>query len=106
MLIVNVHVHVRPESAEAFRRATLEALRRYDEIARKLTGSEHSKARDGIALVKEICESLRIPSLRSCGISSEDFPELIESAARVSSTKGNPIELTRDEMGQILARAL
>ena len=24
MLIVNVHVHVRPESAEAFRRATLE----------------------------------------------------------------------------------
>jgi len=83
-----------------------EALRRYDEIARKLTGSEHSKARDGIARVKEICESLRIPSLRSYGISSEDFPELIESAARASSTKRNPIELTRDEMEQILARAL
>jgi len=83
-----------------------EALRRYDEIARKLTGSEDSKARDGIARVKEMCESLRIPSLTSHGISSEDFPELTESAARASSTKGNPIELTRDEMEQILARAL
>jgi alcohol dehydrogenase class IV len=83
-----------------------EALQRYDEIARKLTGSEHSRARDGVAWVKEICESLRIPSLRAYGISSEHFPELIESAARASSTKGNPVELTRDEMEQILTRAL
>ena len=83
-----------------------EALWRYHEIARNLTGSENSKADDGVAWVKELCESLRVPSLASYGISSKDFPELTESAAKASSTRGNPIQLTRDEMEQILAQAL
>jgi len=83
-----------------------EALRRYGEIARILTGSEDSKPGDGVDWVEELCKSLRIPSLRSYGMSSEDSPELVESAVRASSTKGNPIQLTKDEIQQILARAL
>jgi alcohol dehydrogenase class IV len=83
-----------------------EALRRYDEIARTLTGSETAKAGNGVEWVRELCETFRIPSLASYGMSVEDFPELIESACRASSTKGNPVQLTEDEMLRILTRAL
>jgi alcohol dehydrogenase class IV len=83
-----------------------DALRRYDEIARNLTGRGNAKASDGVEWVKALSESLGIESLASYGISQEDFPELIERADRASSTKGNPIQLTRDEMLQVLARAL
>ena len=83
-----------------------EALRRYDEIARNLTGSAMAKASDGAEWVKELSGSLGIRSLRSYGMSQDDFPELIERADRASSTKGNPVQLTRDEMLQVLARAL
>jgi alcohol dehydrogenase class IV len=83
-----------------------EALRRYDEIARTLTGNGTAEASDGAEWIKELCETFRIPSLASYGMSVEDFPELIESTCRASSTKGNPVQLTRDEMLEILSRAL
>jgi len=83
-----------------------EALRRYEEIAQTLTGSETAKASDGVEWVKELCKTLRIPSLAAYGVRSSDFPELIERADGASSTKGNPIRLTKNEMLQILSRAL
>jgi alcohol dehydrogenase class IV len=83
-----------------------EALRRYEEIAQILTDSGTAKASDGVEWVKELCRTLRIPSLAAYGVRSGDFPELIERADRASSTKGNPIRLTKDEMLQILSRAL
>jgi alcohol dehydrogenase class IV len=83
-----------------------EALRRYDEIARNLTGSGTAKASDGVEWVTELSGSMGIRSLASYGMSREDFPELVETADRASSTKGNPVQLTTDEMLQILERAL
>jgi alcohol dehydrogenase class IV len=83
-----------------------EALRRYDEIARILTGSDWAMADDGVAWVKGLCEALRVPSLASYGVTEEDFPLLIEKAAVSSSMKGNPIALTADEMREILTCAL
>jgi alcohol dehydrogenase class IV len=83
-----------------------EALRRYDEIARTLTGNGTAKAGNGVEWIRELCGTFRIPSLASYGMSVEDFPELIESAYRASSTKGNPVQLTKDEMLRILTRAL
>jgi alcohol dehydrogenase class IV len=88
------------------RLSSSEALWRYDEIARILTASGAAKASDGVEWVKELCRTLRIPSLASYGVQSGDFPELVERADRASSTKGNPIRLTNDEMLQILSRAL
>ena len=83
-----------------------EALRRYDEIARLLTGDEGASAADGVAWVQELCQALGIPSLASYGVTEEDFPLLIEKAAAASSMKGNPIGLTVEEMREVLARAL
>ncbi|MBC8446129.1 MAG: iron-containing alcohol dehydrogenase, partial [Chloroflexi bacterium] len=79
-----------------------EALRRYDEIARFLTGNERATADDGVAWVGELCQALQIPSLASYGVTEEDFPALIEKASVSSSMKGNPIKLTPDEMSEIL----
>jgi alcohol dehydrogenase class IV len=83
-----------------------EALRRYDEIARILTGDERATADDGVAWAGELCRALRIPSLASYGVTEEDFPLLIEKASVSSSMKGNPIVLTTDEMWEILTRAM
>jgi alcohol dehydrogenase class IV len=83
-----------------------EALRRYDEIARLLTGSDRATADDGVAWVEELCEAFQISSLASYGVTEEDFPALIEKASVSSSMKGNPLKLTPDEMREILLRAL
>jgi alcohol dehydrogenase class IV len=82
------------------------ALRRYDEIARILTGNDEATADDGVAWVQELCQALQVPPLASYGMTPEDFPVLIEKTSVASSTQGNPIKLTSDEMQGILTRAL
>jgi len=100
--------HVMAVNVQALRERSLESevLRRYDEIARILTGDEKARADDGVVWVRELCEALQVPSLASYGVTPEDFPALIEKASVASSMKGNPIELTPDEMREILTRAL
>jgi alcohol dehydrogenase class IV len=83
-----------------------EALRRYDEVAQILIGSPKATARDGVAWMQALCETLQVPPLSTYGITEEDFPLLIEKASASSSMKGNPIQLTPDEMREILSRAL
>ena len=83
-----------------------DALRRYDEVARILTGTSRASASDGVAWTKTLCRALRIPSLASYGVTRRDFPALIERAAVASSMKSNPVQLTTDEMTEILTRAL
>jgi alcohol dehydrogenase class IV len=82
-----------------------DALRRYDEIARILTGSPTAKAEDGVVWAQELGEALQIPSLSAYGITSADFPTLVEKSASASSMQGNPIRLTPDELQEILIRA-
>lgn len=83
-----------------------EALHRYDEIARILTGSAQATAHDGIAWVQELSAALQIPPLSAYGVTSEDIPTLVEKAAVASSMQANPIPLTPDEMREILIQAL
>jgi alcohol dehydrogenase class IV len=83
-----------------------EALRRYDEIARLLTGEPHATADDGVRWVAAICRRLEIPPLRDYGVREEDIPALVEKAANASSMKGNPIPLTPDELSEIAQRSV
>lgn len=82
------------------------ALPRYDEIARILTGNPHAVAADGIAWVHALCQALQIQPLSAYGLTQEDIPKVVERGAAASSMKGNPILLTREEMTEILTRAL
>jgi alcohol dehydrogenase class IV len=82
------------------------ALRRYDEVARLLTGSPHAVARDGVGWVADLCQRLEIPPLRTYGVEPRHVPDLVEAARRTSSMKGNPVSLTSEELSQIVAEAI
>jgi alcohol dehydrogenase class IV len=83
-----------------------EVLSRYDEIARLLTGTSFARARDGVAWIRSLGEELSIPPLSCFGIASGDLPSIATNAKRASSMKGNPIELTLEELTAILNEAL
>jgi len=82
------------------------ALRRYDEVGRLVTGSPAATSADGVRWVQRLCEGIAVPALADYGITERDFPDMIEKAARSSSMKGNPIELTGAELRGILQQAL
>jgi len=83
-----------------------ETLRRYETVARLLTGKPDALAEDGVEWVRQLCRDLRIPPLSAYGIQEKDVPALVEKASQASSTKGNPITLTMNELQEILTRAL
>jgi alcohol dehydrogenase class IV len=83
-----------------------DVLRRYDEVARLLTGDDSATAGDGVAWVQDLSASLQVPSLSSYGLTEADFPALIEKAAAASSMRGNPVKLTAEQMRDILVQAL
>jgi len=83
-----------------------QALRRYETVACTLTGHPHAEPEDGVAWVSEICHRLRVPPLGSYRLRLEDVPAVVDSAAKASSMKGNPITLTPEELREVLTRAL
>ena len=95
-------------NVEALRRRAPEsrALARYDEIARLLTGQPHATAADGIAWIAALCRRFEIPPLRAYGVTTADIPLIAARAADASSMKGNPIKLTREELEEIVRRAI
>jgi alcohol dehydrogenase class IV len=82
-----------------------EALRRYDEVGRLLTGNPQARAADAVEWTAEICRRLEIPPLRTYGVRPADFGVLVEKAAKASSMKANPIVLTPEELTEIITRA-
>ena len=80
-------------------------LKRYDDIAHLLTGDPAATAEDGIRWLHELLNDLRIPPLSAYGVTEADFSEVIKQSAKASSTQGNPIPLTPDEMETILRQA-
>jgi alcohol dehydrogenase class IV len=83
-----------------------EVLRRYDEVARLLTGTPQAKADDGVEWVRALAIDLRIPSLARYGLGPEHTTELVEKSAKASSMKANPIVLTAAELAATLEAAL
>jgi len=88
------------------RAAEGESLARYTVVARMLTGNAEARAEDGAAWVSRLCRELEIPPLATYGVRREDVAALVEKAAQASSMKGNPIALTREELAELLTRAL
>ena len=81
-------------------------LARFDEVARLLTGRAGATADEGVAWVRELCADLKIPSLRTYGLTQADVPTRCVKAAQASSRKGNPLPLAPEELEEILSRAL
>jgi alcohol dehydrogenase class IV len=99
--------HVVEINVEALRaRApSSDALRRYDAIARMVTGQPHANADDAVWWLTELTAKLEIPPLSAYRVEESHVPELVSKAARASSMKANPIELTAAELTEIVNRA-
>src|SRR5512142_2218154 len=79
-----------------------EALRRYETIARLLTGQPHANADDAVWWLTELCAKLEIPPLGAYGVEERHIPDLVAKAAKASSMKANPIELAGEELTEII----
>ncbi|TET97516.1 MAG: iron-containing alcohol dehydrogenase, partial [Anaerolineales bacterium] len=88
------------------RDSNVDLAARFDEIGRILTGNPAAVGEDGVAWLMDLCEAMEVPSLGSHGLTHADFPALIEKAIVSSSMKGNPVQLTKAEMTEILKRAM
>ena len=81
------------------------ALARYEEVAQLLTGVPKARAADGVIWVQDLCAIFEIPPLSAYALKEKDFPDVVSKVRRASSTKGNPVMLTDDELTQIVEKA-
>jgi alcohol dehydrogenase class IV len=79
---------------------------RFTEVAQWLTGSSLALVSDGVRWLEELCQDLHIPGLAAYGLQLRDLDDLVVKAASASSMKANPIELTCEELKEILEKAL
>jgi alcohol dehydrogenase class IV len=100
--------HVMSANIAALRQqpAGAAALARYETVARLVTGRPNATADDGVQAVGELCGSLGVPGLGALGVTAAHAADLVSRARRASSMKGNPVELTLDQLHGILAAAL
>ena len=82
------------------------ALARYERSSQLLTGKDDVTIASAIKWLEWLLEALKIPYLRSYGITGSDIPILVANTAAASSTKANPIKLNENELTRILVEAL
>ncbi len=82
------------------------SLAAYVEAARILTGDPSARSSDCADFVSDLCSRLGLPGLSAYGIKAKDLSVIADKAAKASSMKGNPVELTKAELMDILAKAL
>ena len=82
-----------------------DALYRYDEIAKLLTGNKDACAMDGVTLLMDMINSFGILPLSTYGDIDTELCSLIQKAKNASSMKGNPIDLTETELENIIRQA-
>ncbi len=100
--------HVIEVNVQALRRRQpqAEALTRYGRVAQLITETANASPEDAISWTKSLISDLRIPPLSKYGLNKNQFPVLVEKASQSSSMKPNPIQLTKEELTEILQKAL
>ncbi len=81
-------------------------LSRADRVAQLLTGRDGARAPDGVATLESMREELGVPRLRAYGVGAADVEDLVAQSKRSSSMRGNPIDLTDEELTEILVSAI
>ncbi len=82
------------------------ALPRFQEVAALLTGRSDAPAEEAATWVRELCQALRVPGLRTYGLTEAEVPTLVGKARVASSMKANPLELTEEELTEIAERSM
>ncbi len=76
---------------------------RLQEFARMTGGAT---AEEGVEWLNHLCRDLHVPPLSALGITAADVPAIVGKAKNASSMKGNPVELSDEQLTQILRAAL
>jgi alcohol dehydrogenase class IV len=103
LLVATIEANV---AALRARQPASPALARYEEAARLLTGQGDAVIEDGIAWIQQTVSLLGIDGLARYGIGPEQADDVVARAQRASSTRGNPIELSSDELHVVFASSL
>jgi alcohol dehydrogenase class IV/quinol monooxygenase YgiN len=84
-----------------------EKLARFREVSRLITGLENATVTQGATWLEVLARDLNVPPLSQlCGMQRDQIKEIAAATAVASSTKGNPIPLTTDELEEILEKTL
>ncbi len=83
-----------------------EALARYSRAASLVTEGASTRVDDLVAWIRETSQQLGVPGLSAYGLTGDDVDSVVSAAARASSTKGHPIELTPTEMRRVVLSSL
>jgi len=87
-------------------------LRRYAEVARALgaagadAADDADAARAGATHLARLCAGLRVPALRAFGVTETAVDDVVTRARRTSSIRANPVELTDDDLAEIVRGAI
>ena len=82
------------------------ALQRMTEVAVMLTGQPDATPEDAIAWLQDLRAALSIPGLASYGLDDAEIDTVVAAAQKASSMRGNPVELSDEEVTEILTRSL
>ncbi len=80
-------------------------LGRYQQLAAMATQRDDAPAEALADWLEDLIVRLHIPTLKEQGLSADALPQLVSQARQASSMKGNPIELTEEEMLDTLTAA-
>lgn len=83
-----------------------EVRQRFDDVARLLTGLPGASADDGLLWLAQAVADLGIPSLSTWGFTAAQTDEVVAKVARASSTQGNPVVLSSDQLAAVYTEAL
>lgn len=77
-------------------------LQKFQEISVILTKDPAAAITDSVSWAENMGNEIGIPRLSQMGIARMEFVEICEKSARSSSMKGNPVQLTPEELLEIL----
>jgi len=84
-------------------------LERFNEVARIVTGNSNATAMDGADWLEALVRDLNVPGLQElCNMTcnNEDIRKIVKATAGASSTAGNPVVFSEQELEEILRSAL
>jgi alcohol dehydrogenase class IV len=81
------------------------ALQRMSEVAALLTDQPHATPEDAIAWLQELTTALSISGLASYGLDQTTIDAVVTAAQKASSMRGNPIDLSDEEVREIVTRS-
>jgi alcohol dehydrogenase class IV len=98
--------HVLESNLHAISAAGGLPTRRFDEVARLLTGVPTACGLDGVEWIRLLVADLGVPGLGAYGVDAADADDIVSKAAQASSMRANPVALSAEELRRILIAAL